>query len=100
MYNPLEKCVDDSDPWMEILEVAASTVRSTYHQTKGKSTDQLVSGQYMILPIIHVVDLRYIHQRKQAQIYKDVIRKSSTIIDYNYRVGYQVMIRKHAVLKY
>ena len=34
------------------------------------------------------------------QIEKDVIRKNSTRIDYNYIVGYQVMIRNKAAYKY
>ena len=84
-YNLQETYIDDVDPWMGILEAAAFAVSSTYHTNKCKSPSQLVFGQKMILPINHVADWRYIHQRKQAQIYKDVIRETTTAINHNYR---------------
>ena len=48
---------------------------------KDKSPGQLVFGQDMILPIKHVADWRYIHQRKYGKIEKDFMRKSSAIMD-------------------
>ena len=50
----------------------------------------------MILPINHITNWRYIRQRKQAQIEKDVINKKITRTDHNY----QIMIRKHTAFKY
>ena len=53
----------------------------------------------MISPIYHLADWRYIRQSKQAQIEKGVIRENTNKIDYNYRVGYQVLIRIKSVYK-
>ena len=44
----------------------------------------------MILPINHVADWRYINQRKQTKIDKDVASENTTIIDHDYRVGDKV----------
>ena len=44
--------------------------------------------------------MEIIHQRKQAKIEKYVIRKKSTRIDHNYRVGDQVMIKIKTEFKY
>ena len=48
----------------------------------------------MILPINNKEDWGYIHQRKQSQIEKYVIRKNSTRIDHNYRVVDEVVLEK------
>ena len=57
------------------------------HRNKGNSPGQLVFGRDTILLTNHVVDWRYICQRKQAQIEKYVIHENSTIIENDYRVG-------------
>ena len=49
----------------------------------------------MILPINHIENWRLIRQCKQAQIYKDVIRKNSTRIDHNYVIGDWFMVREN-----
>ena len=54
----------------------------------------------MILPRNHVANWRYICQRKQAQIEKDVIREKSTRIKYDYRVGDKFMLKNKAAYKY
>ena len=85
---------------MGILAAAAFAVLSTYHMNKCKSRGQLVLGWDMILPINHVEDWRYISQRKQTQIYNDVIRKKTTRIDHDYRVGDKVMTLTKSEYKY
>ena len=91
-YSLQETYVDDAYPWMGTIMSAVLTVLYIYRRTKGKSPYQLVFSQYMILPIKHAADWRYIRHHKQSQIEKDVILKKFTVIDYDYRVGYQVMI--------
>ena len=54
----------------------------------------------MILPINHIVDWRYIRQRKQLQIGKDVIRENTTRIDHYYIVGDELMIITKSLYKY
>ena len=85
---------------MGILVAAALKVLYTYHQTKGKSPGQLVFGQDTILPINHMANWIYIRQLKQAQIEKYIIRENSTIIEYNFRVGDQITLRKKSGYKY
>ena len=85
---------------MGILAAAAFKVRSTYHRTKVKSLDQMVFGRYMILPINNLADWRYIRQRKQMQINKDIDRENTTRIDYDYRVEDKVMTKMSSVYKY
>ena len=57
-------------------------------------------GRYMILPINHVADWRYICQRKQLKIDKDAIRENTTIIDHNYIVGDKLMTLTKSAYKY
>ena len=54
----------------------------------------------MILPINHVEDCRYICQRKQMQINKDVDRENTTRINYDYRVGDKFMTKMSSAYKY
>ena len=54
----------------------------------------------MIPPINHVVDCRYIRQRKQTQINKDVDLENTTIIDYDYRIGDKVITKMRLAYKY
>ena len=56
IYNLHETCVHDADPWMEILSEDDFAVRYTYNRTKGKSSIELVFGQFMTLPINHIDD--------------------------------------------
>ena len=99
-YNLQETYVYDADPWMGILAAAAFAVRSTYHMTKYKTPGQLVFGPDTILPINYVADWRFIRQRKQAQIDKDVIRENSTRIDHDYILGDKLMTRTNSAYKY
>ena len=67
-YNIEGKYVDDADPWTVILAEATFTVLYTHPRTKDKMSVQLAFGEYMILPMNHVADWRYVRQRKKSQI--------------------------------
>ena len=54
----------------------------------------------MILPIDHIENWRYIRQRKQMQIEKDVIRENSTRIDHDNRVGDKIVVIINQDYKY
>ena len=73
---------------------------SIYRSNKQKVPGQLVFSQDMILPINHVADLRYIRQHTKMQIDKYVIRKKTTRINYDYRLGDQVMMGNKSDFKY
>ena len=51
-------------------------------------------------PINNLAHWRYIRQRKQTQINKDVNRENTTIIDYDYRVGDKAMTKIRSAYKY
>ena len=99
-YKLQETYLYDADSRMEILVEYAFMVRATYHSNKIKSPGQLVFNQYMILPINHVANWRYICQRKQLQIEKYFIHENSIRINYDYRVGDQVIMKNKAAYKY
>ena len=84
-YNLQETCVYDADPFMGILDTSAFAVQSTYHRAKDKSLGQSVFGRDMILTINHLADWRYIRQRKQTQINKDIAHENTPRIDHDYR---------------
>ena len=85
---------------MGILAEATLAVQYMYHQTKAKNSGKLCFGRDMILPINKIANRRLIHQRKQSQIEKNVIRKKFTRIDYNCRDGDQIIIKKNTAFKY
>ena len=75
---------------MGTLESEAFEVRSTYHIIKDKSPVRMFFGREIIPPIKHVVDWKYIRQIKQAQIERDIIQENLNIIEYDYRVGFEI----------
>ena len=54
----------------------------------------------MINSINHVADWRYTRQHKQTQINKYVNRENTNRIDYDYRVGHEVMTKMRSAYKY
>ena len=54
----------------------------------------------MILPIKHEVDWELICQQKQTQMNIDNTRKNRHRVDYDYKIGGNVMITKHTADKY
>ena len=74
-YNLHKPYIYDTDSWMGILAAAAFLVRSKYHRNRGKSPGQIKFGRYMILPINHILDWKYICESKIAQIDKYLIWK-------------------------
>ena len=84
---------------MVIIVAAVFAVQYTFHRTLDKITGQLVFGRDMILPVNHEADWRYIRQRKQTQINKDLNSENNTIIDHNYRVGYTATNKKRSAYK-
>ena len=55
----------------------------------------MIFGRDMILPIEHTVDWELIRQKNQTQIKKYNVCKNRHRVDYDYKVGYNVMLTKH-----
>ena len=51
----------------------------------------------MIIPMKNKADWYLIDQRNQAQINKDNIRENRLRVDYDYKVGYNVILTKHRI---
>ena len=77
------------------MVASAFTIISTTNWKKGYSPGQLIFGRGIILLIRHKVDLGLIRQRKQAQINKYDISENRHRVEYDYKVGYKVMLNNH-----
>ena len=94
-FNIQQTYVDKNYPWMGILAEAAFVIFSTTNRQKGYSLGQLIFGRDMILPIKHRADWELIRQQKQTQINRDNTCKNRHRLDYDYKVGDNVMLTKH-----
>ena len=61
---------------------------------------QLIFGRDMNILIKHRVDWELISQQKYTQINRDNARKNKHRVDYDYIVGYIVMLTNHTAYKY
>ena len=85
---------------MEILAAAAFEICSTTNRQKGYSLGQLIFVRDMIIPIKHRVDWELIHHWKQTQINRDNARENKHRVDYEYKVGDNVILTDHTAYKY
>jgi len=75
-----------------LLSAVGFAIRSTYHTTLQSTPGQLVFGRDMIFPIQHLADWQEIKNRKQSMIDKHNERENAKRVDYDYKVGDQVLI--------
>ena len=60
----------------------------------------MIFGRDMLLLIKHTVNWELICQRKQTHLNKYNISENIHRVDYNYKVGYEVILTKHNSYKY
>ena len=87
--------VDKDELWMGILASSEFEVCSTTNRQKCQSSVQLIFGRDMIISIKYTMDWELICQQKQTQIIKDKIHKNRHRVEYDYKVGDDIMINKH-----
>ena len=87
--------VDKDDPWMGILAATAFGNLSTTNRQTGYSTSQLIFVHDMIPPIKQSVDWELIRQKNQTKFNRDNICENGHIVDYDYKVGDDVMLTNH-----
>ena len=91
--------LDMDDPWTELLASVAWAVCNTYQTTLDATPEQLIFNMDMIIPIKFAVEWDTMRKRKQEIIDKNNIRKNSTRIEHDFKVGNKILI-KHTDLQH
>ena len=91
-FNVEQIELDEEDPFAGLVSAVGFAIRSTYHTTLQATPGQLVYGRDMIFPIQHLADWQLIKNRKQQLIDKNNVRENAKRVDYDYKVGDQVLI--------
>ena len=98
-YDLDNQDLDEHDPFGEYLSGIAWAIRSTYHTVLDATPGQLVFGRDMIYDLTYVADFDRLRTRKQTLINRANRRENEKRIDYDYRVGDQVLLHKDGVLR-
>ncbi len=81
------------------IDNAAWAIRSTYHTVLKASPGATIFGRYMLFDIPFVVDWKQIGEYRQHQTDRSNKRENSTCVDYDYKVGDKILIRKDGILR-
>ncbi len=81
------------------LSVAAWTVRSTYHTVLKASPGTAIFGRDMLFNIPFIADWQKIGERRQRLTDLNSARENKGRIDYDYKVGQKVLLRKEGILR-
>jgi len=76
------------------IDNAAWAIRSTYHSVLKASPGAAIFGRDMLFDIPIVADWNQIGEYRQHQTDRSNKRENSTRVDYNYKVGDKILIRK------
>jgi len=87
---------DDVDVF---LDNAAWAIRSTYHTVLKASPGAAIFGRDMLFDIPFVADWYKIGEHRQSLTDRDNERENKRRIDYDYKVGDQVLIVKDGILR-
>ena len=91
-----DNCMDETDPWADILLAAAFVMRSTMHTTLNATPGQLVFGCDMIMNLKCEADWQAIRQCKQSVTDKTYLKESSKRIPHMHGVGDKFLLEKDA----
>ena len=91
---------DEDFSWTGILQAVSFAIRSTVHTTIRATPMQLVFGRDAILPVRHVADWKYIHDRKQSSINKNNTKENLSRKPYDYTVGQMVLLKNAQSTKF
>jgi hypothetical protein len=81
------------------LSDAAWAVRSTYHTVLKASPGAAVFGRDMLFDIPFIADWQKIGERRQKLTDLSNARENESRIDYDYKVGHKVLLRKEGILR-
>ena len=93
-FNMDELELDPVDPWGEIMANIAWAVRSTYHTVIQASPGQTIFGRDMLFDLEHIPDWKSIRARRQAAIDRNTFQENYKRIDWDYKVGDYVTIKR------
>jgi hypothetical protein len=81
------------------LTDAAWAIRSTYHTVLKASPGAAIFGRDMLFDIPFIADWKKIGEHRQLLTDRNTSRENEGRIDYDYKVGQKVLIRKEGILR-
>jgi hypothetical protein len=81
------------------LSDAAWAVHSTYHTVLKASPGAAIFGQDMLFDILFIADWQKIEEHRQQLTDLNNTRENKGRIDYDYKVGQKVLVRKEGILR-
>jgi hypothetical protein len=82
-----------------LIDNAAWAIRSTYHTALKASPGAAIFGHDMLFDIPFIADWKQIGEHRQGQTDLGNERENKTHVDYDYKVGDKVLIRKDGILR-
>jgi hypothetical protein len=77
---------------------AAWAIRSTYHTVLKASPGAAIFGSDMLFDVPFIADRKQIGEYMQRQTDRSNERKNKTRVDFDYKVGDKILIRKNGIL--
>jgi hypothetical protein len=93
----MAKMVKPSDIYIFLLD-AAWAVRSTYHTVLKASPGAAIFGRDLLFDIPFIADWQKIGEHRQRLTDLNNARENKGRIDYDYKVGQKVLLRKEGIL--
>ena len=81
------------------IDNAAWAIRSTYHTVLKASPGAAIFGRDMLFDVPFIADWKQIGGYRQSQTDRDNERENKKRIDFDYKVGDKVLIRKDGILR-
>jgi len=81
------------------LTNASWAIRSTYHTVLKASPGAAIFGRHMLFDIPYIADWNKIGDYRQRQTDLNTARENKQRVDYDYKVGDRVLIRKDGILR-
>jgi hypothetical protein len=83
----------------DFLTNAAWAIRSTYHTVLKASPETAIFGRDMLFDIPFLADWNKIGEYRQRQTDRNTAKENKSRVDWDYKVGEKVLIRKDGVLR-
>ncbi len=81
------------------IDNAVWAIRSTYHTVLKASPGAAIFGRDMLFDIPFIADWNQIGDYRQSQTDRSNKRENNARVDYDYKVGDKVLIRKDGILR-